>query len=356
MTTQGTPTQDPASAGAPTPHAVGGLTPERAKSKKSGRLAEFAEAYMLAALTLVLLVFFSILPASADTFFTSANLRIVAADQAFLLVISIAVLIPIVANTWDFTPGANAGMCAIFAAATVSSTGSIPLAILASLGVGLATGAVNGVLITRLRINSVIATLGMTIIIEGIVQWKTGGSPIIQGIPRSLTRFGADSFLGIPYLAWIAVIVALVSSFVLLRTVYGRRLYAVGSNSNAARLVGLRNERLVFSTYLISGALAAIGGVLLLARTGGGNPQQGPGYILPAYAAVFLGSSAVSPGRWNVWGVAIAVLFLGILNSGLTLAGANSYVNSLVNGIALIVGVGVANVLAKRRGRTLEMQ
>lgn len=322
---------------------------------KSGRLAELTEAYALAGLTVALLIFFSILSSSGATFATADNFRIVAADQSVLLIIALAVLVPIVCNAWDFTPGAVAGMAAVFGASVVSSSGSILLAVLAALGVGLAIGAINGVLITRFRINSVIATLAMTIVISGIVQWKTDGNTIVKGIPTSLTSFGSDSVIGVPYVAWVAILVALALSYLLTRTVYGRRLYAVGSNSSAARLVGLRNERLLFSTYLISGALSAVAGVLLLARTGSGNPQAGPGYILSAYAAVFLGASAVFPGRWNVWGVVIAVIFLGVLNSGLTLAGANTYVNSLVNGLALIAGVGVANVLARRRGRNIEL-
>lgn len=320
-----------------------------------GRAAELAEAYALPGLTIALLIFFSLLPASSDTFATGGNLKIVAADQAVLLVISIAVMVPMVANTWDFSPGAAAGMAGVFAASAVGSSDSIPLAILVALGVGLAVGVVNGMLITRARINSVIATLGMTIVISGVVQWKTDGTSIVEGIPPGLTNFGSDAVLGVPNLAWLAILLAAAIYFLLNRTVYGRSLYAIGSNSAAARLVGLRNERLVFSTYMISGALAGVAGMLILARTGAGNPEAGPGYILPAYAAVFLGSTSIHPGRWNVWGVVIAVLFLGILNSGLTLAGANTYVNSLVNGLALIVGVGVANVLARRRGRALEM-
>jgi ribose transport system permease protein len=96
-----------------------------------------------------------------------------------------------------------------------------------------------------------------------------------------------------------------------------------------------------------------VAGAIILARTGAGNPTVGPGYILPAYAAVFLGAIAIHPGRWNVGGVVVAILFLGALNSGLTLAGANPYVNLLVNGFALLIGVGVANLFARQRGRTL---
>ncbi len=338
------------------PRAVHSRGGEPGSSKvKKGRLAEVAEAYALVVLTIALLVFFWALPSTRDAFPTTDNLRIVAADQAVLLMISIAVLVPMVGGTWDFTPGATTGITAVFAATTVQSSGSIMVAILAAVGVGLAVGVVNGLLITKARINSVIATLGMTLVISGVVQWKTGGSTIVTGIPSGLVNFGADYTLSVPNLAWVGILTALVISFTLSRTIYGRRLYAVGANRAAARLVGLRNERLVFSTYLISGALCGIAGVLLLARTGTGNPAAGPAYILPAYAAVFLGASAITPGRWNVWGTVTAVVFLGILNNGLTLAGANSYVNSLVNGAALIGGVGIANALARRRGRTLEM-
>jgi ribose transport system permease protein len=353
-TTEG-PESIVASDQATTPGASDAPTPRRSPGARSGRLGELAEAYALAAFTVALLIFFSILSASSATFATADNFRIVAAEQSILLIISLAVLVPIVCNAWDFTPGAVAGLAAVFAASTVASSGSIVLAILVALGVGLAIGAINGVLITKFRINSVIATLAMTIVISGIVQWKTNGNTIVNGIPKSLTNFGAGSWLGVPRIAWVAIVAAVLLSLVLTRTVYGRRLYAVGSSSSAARLVGLRNERLIFGTYLISGALSAVAGVLLLARTGSGNPQAGPGFILPAYAAVFLGASAVFPGRWNVWGVVIAVIFLGVLNSGLTLAGANPYVNSLVNGLALIAGVGVANLLARRRGRSIEL-
>lgn len=329
--------------------------PDRARRSVGLPFGTWAEAYALVALTLGLILLFSVLPASSGTFPTSGNFQILFADQAVLLVVALAVLVPLVTNTYDFTPGAAMGMTSIIAASVVSSSGSLPLAILAALGTGIAVGVLNGFLVAQLRINSVIATLGMTIIIAGVVQWKTNGKSIVTGIPESITNFGTGETLGVPRIAWVALAISLVCFYLLSRTVFGRNLYAIGSNRSAARLVGLRNERYVFMTYLISGALSGAGGVLQLARSGAGNPQVGPGLILPAYAAVFLGATSISPGRWNVWGVVIAVVFLGVLNSGLTLAGANTYVNSLVNGVALFIGVGIANLLARRRGKAPEM-
>lgn len=330
----------------------------RARGSSGGRrrksLAEVGEAYALVFLLAAVVAFFLILPASSATFGTTANLRIVLADQAVVLVVCLAILFPIITNSWDFTPGASAGLAAIFAAATVASSGSILLALGAALGVGLLVGVVNGILVTKTRIDSVIATLGMTIVIEGVVKWKTGGTALLEGIPHSLTKLNSENILGVPVLAWIALAIAVVCYYVLRHTLYGWDLYAIGSNRAAARLVGIRTDRLILTTYLVSGLLAGAAGMILLARTGAGNPSVGPGYLLPAYAAVYLGGTAITPGRWNVWGVVVAVVFLGVLNSGLTLAGAESYVNNFANGIALFVGVGVANLLARQRGRTID--
>lgn len=334
------------------PKPTGG--PGTARKRRRRSLGEIGEAYALVALLAAVIAFFLILPASSATFGTSANLRIVLADQAVLLVICLAILFPIVTNSWDFTPGASAGMCAIFAASTVASSGSILVALGATLGVGLLVGIVNGLLVTKARIDSVIATLGMTIVIAGVVQWKTGGTALLEHIPKGLTKLNSENLVGVPVLAWIALAIAALCYYVLRHTVYGRSLYAIGSNRSAARLVGIRTERLILSAYLISGILGGAAGMILLARTGAGNPSVGPGYLLPGYAAVYLGGTAITPGRWNVWGVVVAVVFLGVLNSGLTLAGAESYVNNFANGIALFVGVGVANLLARRRGRSVE--
>jgi ribose transport system permease protein len=322
---------------------------------RQGRAIELAEALALPALLIAMIVFFLLLPASSESFGTAANLRIILADQAILLVVCLAILFPMVTNAWDFSPGAGAGFCAIIAASVLGSSGSVPLAFLAALGVGLLLGFANGFLVTQMRVNSVIATLGMTIVIAGFVQWRTDGNALLAGIPKSVTDFGADTLFGIPLLMWTALAIAIVAWYVLRRTIYGRDLHAIGSSLPAARLVGLRIERFVFTAYLIGGLLAACAGLMILARSGAGNPEVGPGYLLPAYAAVFLGATTITPGRWNVWGVVVAVVFLGVLNSGLTLAGANTYVNSFANGIALFVGVGIANVLAHRRGRSPEM-
>jgi ribose transport system permease protein len=330
-----------------------GSPPEPKRSGGAGRLVE---AYALVALTVGLVLFFTFLPATTETFPTATNFQITLADKSLLAIVALAVLVPIVAEVWDFTPGATMGLASVFAADVVSSTGSVVLAVAVACAVGVAIGVINGLLVTRAKINSVIATLGMTILISGAVQGVTSGNSIVDGIPGGLTDFGSSKLLGIPVVAFVALALVLAVYYMLRHTAYGRYLYALGSNRTAGRLVGIPVERLTMSAYMLSGLLAGIAGVLLLARTGAGNPAVGPGYTLPAFAVVFLGAAAITPGRWNVGGLVTAVLFLAALNSGLNLAGASGFVNDLANGTALIIGVGLANLFAHRRGRTLEIK
>ncbi|MDW5597633.1 ABC transporter permease [Conexibacter stalactiti] len=318
------------------------------------RLLDFAEAYGLILLTIAVIAFFALLPASSDTFFTMANLRIVLVDQAVLMVVALAVLVPMVAGVWNFTPGAAAGMASIYAAQVGASSGSFALAALAGIAAGAVVGAVVAVLITTTKINSVIATFAMTIIIAGVVDLETGGNSIVSGLPRTFNTLGTGEVLGIPTLFWLAAIVAAVVHYLMRMTPFGRSLYATGANRQAAKLVGLRVERLTALALIVSGVLAGIAGVILLARSGAGNPTVGPGFTIPAFAAVFLGAVAVRPGQWNVGGLIAAIAFLGALNSGLTLAGAAASVSALASGLALLVGVGFANVFARQRGRQLE--
>jgi ribose transport system permease protein len=145
--------------------------------------------------------------------------------------------------------------------------------------------------------------------------------------------------------------VALATHYLLEHTPYGRYLYALGENPVAARLIGLRTNLLGFSTFVVAGLLAAVGGILAVARSGGASPQLGDQVLLPAFAAAFLSAASIKPGRYNVLGLLVAVYFLAVINNGLNLMGVQPYVSSYVNGGALIVGVGMANYLGwKRRG------
>lgn len=155
--------------------------------------------------------------------------------------------------------------------------------------------------------------------------------------------------MGVPKIGLLVAAIALAVHYLLEHTPYGRYLFALGGNPIAARLVGLRTRSLIASTFVVAGVLAGIAGILAVARSGGANPRLGDQLLLPAFAAAFLSAASIKPGRPNVGGLLVAVYFLAVINNGLNLAGAQSYVSSFVNGGALVVGVALATWLGRRR-------
>jgi ribose transport system permease protein len=318
---------------------------------RRARVQHLVEASALPLLAVALVLFFALLPATSDAFPTIANLRVTLGNQAVLIIIAMAAVLPLLCEEYDFSVGATAGLGGIYAASALTDGIPIVGALAVATAIGLAVGAINGLLITRAKVNSVVVTLGTATIISGIVSWKTAGESIINGIPSSLTDFPQERLLGLPRGFWLAVLVTIAVYYLVRHTPFGRYLDAIGSNRSAARLLGLRVERNVLATFMLAGALSGAAGLLLVAQAGAASPTVGPGFTLPAIAAAFLSVAAIHPGRFNVIGTFVAILFLAVLNSGLNLAGANSYVNDFANGAALIAGVAIASILGRRRRR-----
>lgn len=325
--------------------------PDSASSSNSlARLMiRYGEAYTLVVMMIVIAVVFSVMPSTSDTFPTAANLRIVIANQTVLAIVALAAFIPLITNEFDVSVGANLGLASIFAASAMSVGAPWPIALCVAASLGAAVGAVNGFLITWAGVNSLITTLGTSIIIHGLVVWKTSGVSIVSNIPQALTRFGSGAVLGIPLPFFALLLVTFGVAYLVYYTPFGRYLYAIGSNASAARLVGINTKRVLFRTFVLAGFLAGLAGFLQVARTGGANPRVGEAFTLPALAAAFLSAASIKPGTYNVVGVIVAVFFLATLNSGLNLAGADVYVNDLINGCALILGVGLARFLGRSR-------
>lgn len=316
---------------------------------RRSKLFEFAEAYALVALLLLVVVFFSFYGPTSATFLTTANLQAIIGNNSVLGIVALAALIPLVCNEFDLSVGAVAGVSSVFVASALSSGTPVVLAILLGIGIGVVVGTVNALIITRLGVNAVITTLGTATILAGVNQARTGGVAIVSNIPEVLTNFGSQDTLGIPRTALALGIVAIAVTYLLVHTPFGRYAYAYGSNPEAARLVGLRTARNLGLTFVAAGALAGAAGVLQVARAGGADPRVGASLTLPALAAAFLSAAAIKPGHYNVGGVLVAIFFLATLNSGLNLAGADPYLSNYVNGGALILGVGLAAVLGRRR-------
>lgn len=317
--------------------------------RNASRLPRFLEAYALLGMLLGAAAFFSLWPKTSDVFLTTANLQVLLSSQAVVAVIALGVLVPLICLEFDLSVGATAGLAAVITASAFSAGVPFPLAIAGAVAAGALIGLVSGTFVTRIGVDGVIVTLGVATLIEGVVQHRTGGLPLTGDVPIFLTEFGSGTFAGIPVLFWVLVAIAGGTHLLLEHTGLGRELFAVGSSRPAARLVGIRVERLLGLTFVLAGSLAGAAGVLYVVRAGGTDPQVGPGFLLPAFAAAFLSAASVKPGRYNVPGTLIAIYFLAVLNNGLALAGAAPYVTSYINGLALLAGISVAVLMYRRR-------
>lgn len=311
---------------------------------------EILERYGLLVLFALVLAFFA-LSGQTPLFTSTANVQNVLSNQAVLGIIAIGSVLPLAAGQIDLSVGPAAGLCSVVTAGLMAkSEQPLAIAVLGGLVVGAVIGLVNGLMVTRFGINSIIATLGTTSVIAAVVQWYTEGLALTTGISPSLVEIGLGTWLGVPRPFYFLVVAAAVVWYLLEHTPVGRYVYATGTNPRAATLVGLGVDRLVLGSFVSAGILAGVAGVLLVAVQSGGNPQIGPSFTLPALAAAFLGATTIKPGRYNIPGALAAVFFLAFSVNGLTLWGAKPWVSDLFNGAALILAVGIAVYSGRRRG------
>jgi ribose transport system permease protein len=328
-------------------------TPQRGESG-GARALRYVEAYALPALFVVTLIFFSLWGKTHKTFPTTTNIQNVLGNQGWIGLLALAITVPLVCREFDFSVGPIAGLCQVFCAGFMARLGwPLPLVIVVVILIGALIGLSSGNTVARVGVNSLIVTLGVASILVGVVQWYTGGQSIINGISPTLISIGSSSFLGIPGPIYILAVVALLLWYLLEHTPYGRYLYSIGSNREAARLVGLPVPRYVMFTFVLSGTLSAIAGILLVARNGVGSPQVGTVFdTLGALSAAFLGSTAFKPGRFNVPGTLVAVFFLAFLINGFSLANVDNWISYIINGAVLFVAVLVSTVIGQKRAGT----
>jgi ribose transport system permease protein len=220
--------------------------------------------------------------------------------------------------------------------------------LVAAIVVGVLAGCVNAFLVAGLKLNGFIATLGTYTLLGGFLQYYTEGTTIL-GVPQEFGNWGSLKFLGLPRPFWLLIVVAVVIWYVMMHTPFGRKLEAIGSNEGAARLVGISVDRLVGLSFIGSALVASIAGALLTSRQGGADPTSGPAYLFPALAAVFLGATAIRPGRYNVWGSIFGIFLIAVAINGFTFLGAASWVSSVFNGGALVAAVAVSTLMGRAR-------
>jgi ribose transport system permease protein len=319
--------------------------------KERGPVVSFFEHYGLLVLLGVVVVFFCVYPSTSAEFFSKANLTTMLGNQTVVATIALAALIPLASGYIDFSVAAIAGVSSC-TFATLLTRASFPLviAILASVLVGALLGALNGLLVARFHLSSIIVTLGLQIVLVGVMEWYTKSNTIGAGMSQGIITFGSANWFGIPRLTWLFLPVLLGAWFVLEQTPFGRYIQAISSNRRSAKLVGINVQQTLFISFMIAGMIAGIAGVFLSIRQGGADSSTGPSFLFPALTGVFLSATVIHPGRPNAVGAMVGLLFLAVVVSGLTFLGATSWAPNVLQGLLLVAAAVLATVLARERG------
>lgn len=312
-----------------------------------GSRVPFSRALAKWALPAILMCFITVFSIwSPDQFLTWSNFRTILVTNAVLAIIAIGITLALIVGELDLSVAANLGLGSILVTGLPSASGwSFGPAVLVALMACVLVGAVNGALIAKVGVNALVVTLGTSTIITGVIQWYSGGAIFYTGIPAVLTDLGRTRIAGIPLPVVYLAAIAVAAWYVLRYTPLGRFLYAIGGSEKAARLSGINVERHVLGVFMAVGLLAGIAGVAAAGILGSGNPNVGPPYLLPAFAAAFLGATAIRPGSYNIWGTVIAVYTLAVGVNGLQTIGAEYYINPIFNGCALILAVIATRLL-----------
>ncbi|WP_199435268.1 ABC transporter permease [Qaidamihabitans albus] len=310
-----------------------------------------ATSYAVVAFLVGLCVVFAV--ALPGRFLTGQNIQAVLGDQAVPGILALAVMLPLIAGKFDLSAAATLGFTSVFVAwATGVHQLSTPAAIVLAVLIGAVVGLANSFVVEGVGVNAFIATLGMGTILAGGNLLLTQGTILFKGVPLDLKNLGQGRLLGVPAPFYVFLICALVLWYAIEMTPAGRRLRATGLARDAARLTGVRTSRFVTIAFVGAGALAALAGVLQTGRTGSAPPDVGPSFLLPAYAAAFLGAATIRRGSFNVWGTVVGTFVLGVGLNGLSLLGAPFWVPPVFSGIALIAAVSFS-VVVERRSRSV---
>jgi len=290
------------------------------------------------------LLIFAVFAGTSSQFTSAANIGNILVQISVLMVISSGLTVAVASGEFDLSVGQVAGLSSVLVAGLMVWSG-LPIALAIALSVlsGVVIGVVNGLLVTRLRIPSLIATLAMGPIALGANYAYDGGDSIYASFPPAFYFIATGRIGGVVPVPTVIALVVVAAFYVLVnRTRLGRAVVATGSNLQAARLSGIDVDRCRVVALTLSAFGAAMGGVMLTARLGTGQPGAGEPYLLDSLTAVFLGMTAFKPGRATVEGTLVGVIIIGMLDNGLNLLGAPFYLQNEVRGVVMIAAVSLA--------------
>lgn len=296
----------------------------------------------------VVFIFFSIILRDKG-FMTGGNLLNVLRQTAMVSVMAAAGVFVLGAGQIDLTVGSNAAMSAMLAALILQSTNSIILALIVGVGFGVGVGAVNGLLVTKLKLPSFLATLGMMQVVRGAAMWITNTA----AVPITNSRF--NTIFGTGYIGPVSVLIIWTIVFYVLgyivfnKTPFGRYTLATGGNEQAAGYSGIKVDKIKMYIFMISGALSAFAGIMYAGRMQSGRYSFGDGDEMSVIAAVVLGGAAMSGGTGSMIGAFAGSLLMGIISNALVLAGLSSAQQKLINGAIIIFAVALSNIVQKKK-------
>jgi ribose transport system permease protein len=310
-------------------------------------LQEIAERFGIVVVWGVMIVVFAVWD-GAD-FLTTSTFQTIFGSQAVLLILALALMIPLIVGEFDLSiVGAMSVSLTIVGWLNVLHGWPIGLACVIALLSGLVIGLINAFFVIGIGVDSIVVTLGAGTLWTGVSYAIY--STTIPNISQTLVKIATDKILGLPLAFWYAVILMFAMWYVLAFTPIGRYLYFVGANRSVSQLSGIPVTRIRASSLILSGFLSGFAGVILAGTLGSSSPSVSEAYLLPAFAAVFLGTTTVNPGRFNPFGTFIAVYFLITGITGLELHGLTGWIEDVFYGGSLVIAVALSR-LAARRGR-----
>ena len=313
------------------------------------KIARFLPTYGLVILALALILLFSIL--LPDTFPTVLNLRSIISDKAIIVLLSLGVMIPMSAGRIDLTVGYGIVLWHILAISLQTIYGfHWVTAVLIVLMLGGIMGVLNGLLVEVAKIDSFIATLGTGTVLYALALWHTGGRQIVGVLPKDFYGLSTTMVFGLPITGYYVMIIAILMWIIYEYLPVGRYLYAIGASPKAAALNGIPVRKYVMASFVASGLLTALAGVLLASKLRIGQASVGLEFLLPALVGAFLGSTTIKPGRVNVWGTMVGIIILAVGISGIQQFGGSFWVEPMFNGVTLIVAIGIAGYATRRKG------
>ncbi|HEX8996370.1 MAG TPA: ribose ABC transporter permease [Ktedonobacterales bacterium] len=284
------------------------------------------------------LIIFVALSVTSRSFLTVHNLLNVALQTSVNALLAIGMTFVILTAGIDLSVGSILAFSSAITAGLLVGHVNMFLAALIGLIVGALAGLLNGLFVAYGGLAPFIVTLGTLTLFRGATEIYTGGVPIFN-LPEAFSNFGAGSIVGIPTPVLVTAVIFALGLITLQRTIHGRRIYAIGGNVRAAFLAGIPVKRYLLAVYVVSGALAALAGLVLTSRLGSAEPTAGSGYELDAITAVVLGGTSLFGGEGTLWGTIIGALILGVISNGLNLLNVNSFYQDAIKGAIILFAI-----------------